>query len=104
MTGNGVIDWIGARTGDSRRSPSPAQKYSRQQLAQNARVHPKKARQPSNLQVSSSMSSAYPSDMNIAHTPPFSQQVNPPPRQRTPAQSGYHPPYGKPPQHDYDSP
>jgi hypothetical protein len=101
MTGNGLIDWIGARGNDSQRPLSPAQKFSRQELAQNARVNSKRARQPSNLQVSSSMSSAYPSDTNTAPTPPFSQPVNPP-RQRTPAQSGYHSPYGKPPQHDYE--
>ncbi|PQE15435.1 extracellular mutant 11 domain-containing protein [Rutstroemia sp. NJR-2017a BVV2] len=102
MTGNGVIDWIGARTIDPRPSPSPAP-FSRQQLGQNARVNSKKARQPSNRQVSSSITPAYPSDMNVAPTPVFSQPANLPPRQRTPAQSGYHSPYGKPPQHDDDS-
>ncbi|PQE31693.1 extracellular mutant 11 domain-containing protein [Rutstroemia sp. NJR-2017a WRK4] len=102
MTGNGVINWIGARNIESRRSPSPSQNYSRRELGQNARVNSKKARRPSNLQVSSSITPAYPPDMNVAPTPFFSQP-NLPSRQRTPAQSGYSSPYAKPPQHDHDS-
>ncbi|KAM3076871.1 hypothetical protein ACMFMF_004788 [Clarireedia jacksonii] len=41
-------------------------------------------------------------DMNVTPNPPFTQPVNPPPRRLTPAQSSY-PPYGKPPQHDYNN-